>query len=178
MAIQPRTLINGIAYSFVDISISIPGLSAPLVGFKGLPIKSISYNATQQKTANYENSKYATSYSYGKMTYTGNIGLTADAAEQFRDAVFAIGLTERSITAMPAIDIAVTFSNRGKVNVTTIKNVAFTTENLTGAEGNDTIAVSCDFIASHIQFNTSLTPQVAVSAAFDVMGIDNQGVSV
>ena len=168
--IKPRTLINGIAYSFVDITISIPGLSDILVGFNGLPIKSISYNATQQKSMNYENSKYATSISLGKLTYTGNIGLTADAAEQFRDAVFSNFVEQRSIMAIPAININITFSNKGKINVTSIKNVAFTTENLTGAEGNDTIAVSCDFIASHIEFGGATPPAVVF--------FDNQGISV
>lgn len=170
MPIKPNTLINGIAYSFVDISISIGGLT-PIVGFNGVPIKSISYNAVQQKSMNYENSKYATSISLGKLTYTGNIGLTADAAEQLRDSVFNVFQVERSICSMPAVDVTITFSVKGKINVTILKNVAFTTENLTGAEGNDTIAVSCDFIASHIEFGASVIPNPTVL-------FDNQGLAV
>jgi len=175
---KPKTLINGISYGFVDITFKISGLQAPLIGFSGVPIKSISYNASQQKVANFENSKFATSYSFGKMTYTGNVGLTADAAEQLRDAVFALGVPERSITAMPALDVTITFSNRGKINQTVLSNVAFTSENLTGAEGNDVISVSSDFICSYIDYGTASAPQVAVSAVFDYLSVDNQGVTL
>lgn len=169
-----KTLVNGIAYSFVDITVRIAGIGAPLVGFEGLPIKSISYNAQQQKTGNLENSKYITSYSYSHLTYTGNIGLTADAAEQLRDQIFALGLTERSICAMPALDITITLAVKGKANTTTLKNLVFTSENFTGSQGNDTLAVSCDFICSHIDFGDIMTPQTAVGAVYNVLGQDQQ----
>lgn len=147
----PNTLINGQAYSFVDVSFDIIGVTE-LSGFNGIPIKSISYNASQQKSINYENSKYGTSVSYGKMTFTGSLGLTLDSCELLRDAIFSLGVRERSIVACPPCNIILTFSNKGKINVTTLHNVIFTTENMSGSEGDDTIGITCDFICPFIDF--------------------------
>jgi hypothetical protein len=175
---KPNTLINGIAYSFVDITFTISGLQAPLIGFSGIPIKSLSYNSSQQKTMNYENSKYATSVSFGKMTYTGNVGLTLDACEQLRDAVFALGSPERSLTAMPSLDASISYSVKGKKNETIIKNMMFINENMSGSEGNDTLAISADWIASYISFGAALTPIAVVQGVYDFIGSDNQGSTI
>lgn len=169
-----NTLVNGIAYSFVDITIRIVGISDPLVGFEGVPIKSINYSAKQNKVGNQENSHYITSYSYGAKTYGGNMGLTLDAAEQLRDSIYALGLTERSICAMPALDMTITCAVKGKANTTTLKNVVFTSEDMSGSQGNDTLSVSCEFICSHIDFGDIMTPQAGVDLVYNMLGQDQQ----
>lgn len=175
-----RTLINGQAYSFVDVTFSISELIA-VPGFNGVPIKSISYNLNQTKTMNYENSKFPTSVSYSKVESTGSVTFTLDSAEMLRDAIFDAGVSERSIVACPATDITLKFFNKGKANTTTLYNVCFTTENMTGSEGDDTLAVTCDFICSHIGFGpkggSSDITELVLGASKQVIsfgGKDNQ----
>ena len=147
----PKTLINGQSYNFVDVTFDLGQLIA-VTGFNGVPIKSISYDVSQAKSANYENSKYSTSYSYGKMTYQGTVEFTLDTAELLRDSIFSLGIRERSIVSMPATNITLTFSNKGKVNTTTIHNVIFLNEKMSAAEGDEQLKVTCDFLASFIDF--------------------------
>lgn len=145
-----KTLINGQAYSFVDAQFSIGNIALG-TGFLGLPIKSISYNADQQKSMNYENSKYPTSYSLNKITTSGSVSFTLDTMEVLRDAIFDINGT-RSIKSLAPTDIVLTFINKGKTNVHTIKSAIFSTENYSGSEGDDTMQITCDFIAANIDF--------------------------
>lgn len=177
MATQ-KTLINGQAYSYTDISFEIVGVDAA-PGFVGIPIKSISYNSAQQKAMNYENSKYATSLSYGKKEFSGSVTFSLDSMELLRDAIFALGVRSRSITDLPATNIKITFMNKGKLNVHTIQFAAFLNENLSGAEGADQMEVSCDFIASYINYGLT-TSFSAVSVSLDATNVllngnDNQG---
>lgn len=176
----PTTLINGQAYSFVDVTFDILNITES-TGFKGVPIKAISYNVGQQKTMNYENSKYPTSVSYGKITSTGSLTLTLDSAEILRDAIFSNGVRERSIVGCPSTDITLTFSNKGKLNTTTLHNVCFITENMSGTEGDDTLSVTCDFICSFIDFGGLSTIGTFVTLANDGVDTvfnngDNQGI--
>lgn len=176
---KPTTLINGQAYSFVDVTFDIVGLTN-LANFNGTPIKSISYNSEQQKAMNYENSKFATSLSYGKMTFSGNVTFTLDSAEMLRDAIFLATVRERSIVACPPCEINITFSNRGKLNTTTLHNVVFTTENMSASEGDDTIQVTCDFICSYIDFGGIRgkveLATLANNLADSINSEDNQGI--
>lgn len=177
MAKKQNTLINGIAYSYVDMSITIEGLgpSQYVDGFVGIPIQSISYSANQQKTANYANSKYATSYSYGKVEFSGSISFTLDSMEYLRDKIFENFAESRSILDLPASTITITFSNKGKTNVHSIKNVIFTTENTDGSEGDDQFSVSCDFIASFINYGDASTLGLGtVGAVIATASPDNQ----
>jgi len=180
MATQ-KTLINGQAYSYTDISFEIVGVDA-VPGFNGIPIKSISYNSTQQKAMNYENSKYATSLSYSKKEYSGSVTFSLDSMELLRDAIFSIGVTSRSITDLPATNIKVTFSNKGKINVHTIQFAAFTSEIFSGSEGADQMEVSCDFIASYVDYSSKSSysgVSVALNTANTLLnGDDNQGALV
>lgn len=175
---QLVTLINGQAYSFVDVSFDIAGIT-PIPGFNGCPIKSINYNASQQKTANYENSKYATSYSYGKMTFGGSVTFTLDAAELIRDIIYIPAIRERSLVAMPSASITLTFSVKGKINKTKIHNVVFLNENLSGSEGDDQFTVTCDFLASNITYGdiggVGHLATLAEGAADIINFGDNQG---
>jgi len=173
------TLINGQAYSFCDVNFGVGGIDS-LPGFVGIPIKSISYNVGQAKSMNYENSKYATSVSYSKMTYTGSVTFTLDTAELLRDSIFLLGIRERSIVAMPATNISLSFVNKGKANTTTLHNVIFTTENMSANEGDDQMVVTCDFLASFVDFGgESITTSVigtVLGQAADILNAgDNQG---
>lgn len=176
MAKKQNTLINGVAYSYVDMNFSIQGLeSAYADGFVGIPVQSIDYTASQQKTANYENSKYATSYSYGKIEYSGSVTFTLDSMEFMRDRIFEITGDSRSILDLPPSDITITYSNKGKLNIHTLKNVIFSTENLSGSEGDDMFTVSCDFIASFVQYGDVTSGIGAVASLTKVINNnDNQ----
>lgn len=178
MAKKQNTLINGVAYSYVDMSILFEGLPAQyLDGFVGIPIQSIDYNATQQKTANYENSKYATAYSFGKVEFSGSITFSLDSFEFLRDQIFdATDSYSRSILDLPPVDITISYSNKGKANTHTIKNVIFTTENTSGSEGDDIFTVSCDFIASFIQYGdlTEVKTATIATGVKEVISGDNQ----
>lgn len=169
-----RTLINGQAYSFCDVIFDFGNLGT-LPGFDGIPIKSITYNVSQQKTMNNENSKYATSVSYGKMTYNGSVTFTLDTAELFRDSIYKLGVRERSIVSCPAANITLTFINKGKVNVTTIHNVIFTTENFSASEGDDTLQVTCDYLASFVDFGGMSTISVIGTIVNNSTDILNSG---
>jgi hypothetical protein len=181
MAKKQNTLINGIAYSYVDMSVSIAGVNPVLYagGFVGIPVKSISYDSTQTKTANYENSKYATSYSYGKVEFAGSLTFTLDSLEFLRDRIYELTSSSRSILDLPACDITITYANKGKINVHTIKNAVFTTEKCSGSEGDATFAVSCDFIASFINYgDISSLGTAAVSAAIIKEATDDNQITL
>ena len=168
MSKKQNTLINGIAYNYVDMSVSFAGITVPAYaqGIVGIPVKNISYDATQSKTANYEYSKYATSYSYGKIEYKGTMTFTLDSLEFLRDRIFELFSGSRTILDLPACDVTITFANKGKINVHTLKNVIFTSEKTSGSEGDATFSVACDFLCSFINYgDPSALGLVAVTAA-------------
>lgn len=149
--ITQKTLINNQAFSFVDCSISI-GTLKPGVDFSyvGIPIKSISYNVSQQKTMNYENSKYPTTYSLGKVSVTGSVTFQKDTFEALKADISAQTAGGKGIHDMPPLTITLNFVVKAKAAQTIITNVLFTTENMSAAEGDDTIQVTCDFIAANV----------------------------
>ena len=171
-----KTLINGQAYNFVNVQLSIDGVSS-IPGFTGVHIKSISYNASQSKTANYENSMYATTYSYGKKEFSGSVTFTLDAAEFLRDAIFELGTNTRSLLDLPPTDFNIKFTNKGKFNSVKIRNVALKTENFSGSEGDATMGITCDFIASDIEYDKKtelLTAVLYETGAVIINQTDNQ----
>lgn len=167
-------LINGQAYNFIDMSLSIGGITT-IPGFTGLPIKGITYNTSRVKSANYENSRRATSYSYGIETVTGTLTLTADTAFYLKDAIFALGVTDRNLVSMPVVDITLSYINKGKSNVVVIKNVAFTTDNNGGSQGDDQMTTTADFIATEVKAGGVLA--TALTIASYVIDNDNQGLA-
>lgn len=169
-----KTLVNGQAYSYVDMSFHIDGIT-DLDGFVGIPIKSIDYNGNQQKSFIYENSKFATGVSYGKMEFSGSVSFTLDSFEFLRDRIFSYsGNISRSILDLPPVDITINYVNRGKFNSHVIHNVVFTTENLSGAEGDDNFGVTCDFMASFINYGDNIQGGVATFVNI-INSDDNQG---
>lgn len=178
MAQTQSTLINGQAYNFVDVQFQINGVSG-VPGFIGIPIKSISYKASQTKTALYENSKYATAYSYGKKEYSGTVTFTLDSMELLRDAIFALTASSRSITDLPATDVVITFVNKGKKNVHTIHMAAFTSEDFSGSEGDASMNVTCNFISPFIEYgdNNAIVASLVLDAANTIINdSDNQSI--
>jgi hypothetical protein len=178
MSKTQNTLINGIAYSYVDMSLTIGALYPLQIasGFNGIPIKSIDYSANQSKSFNYENSSYATSLSYGKHEYSGSIKFTLDSFEFLRDQLYTLYGGTRSILDLPASDINITFANKGKVNSHVLKYVVFTKESNSGSEGDAIFSVSADFICSYINFgDPSKLGAVAITqAVLSSQSIDNQ----
>lgn len=158
MAATSKTLINGQAFSYVDMSFAID--SIPLAGFKGVPVKSISYNMNQQKSVNYENSKFGTSISYGKISVSGSVTFSLDSFEVLRRQIYALTGGFGSIVDLAPVYITISYANKGKSSSLIIKHVIFTSENTSGSEGDDTFGVSCDFIAVDVVH----TPMISLSA--------------
>lgn len=166
--INQKTTVNGQAFSFVDIKVTIAEL--PFAAFNGIPIKSISYNQSRQRVYNYENSKYPTSFSIGKATFTGSVTFTMDSFELLRAGITASTAGYTSITELPPINILIKYNNAGKSAATEIKGVLFTSENVSGSEGDDTFSISCDFVASDIFNGLEVTKAFTIAT----INLDNQ----
>lgn len=163
MANQLGTLVNGQSYSFVNMTMQFSGVSDINPAFAGLPFKSISWNINRSKQANFENSTYATSYSYGKIEVDGSITFTKDTLEMIREGlagaypVIENKFTENSMVGLPAVDLIITYSVGGKANTVKLFYVTFTNEQHSGSEGDDQMNVTCDFIAARVSNSNKFT---------------------
>lgn len=106
---MPNTpLINGISYSWVNISFILFGV--PVVG-----ITAINYKRKQVKTNNYGAGPYPVSRGYGNYEFEGDIEIYAETLK----AIIS-GAPGRDILQIPPFDIPVLFSGNG---ITTTKDV-------------------------------------------------------
>lgn len=151
------------------MTMQFSGVSDINPAFSGLPFKAVSWNINRSKQANYENSTYATSYSYGKIEISGSITFTKDTLEMIREGlngaypVIENKFVENSMVGLPAVDLVITYSVGGKANVVKLMYVTFTNEVHNASEGEDQMTVTCDFIAARVSNSNKFTlSQVAL----------------
>jgi hypothetical protein len=133
-------LINGRAYSYVDVIVKIAGVPAP-------SCMKINYTEEQEKTNNYGTGSRPTSRGAGKIEAKASIELSMNDVEAIRD-VAPLG----SLLALPAFDIEVHFLNLQKVVTHVIKNCEFTSDGNEAGVGDTDIKFSFDLIPSHILY--------------------------
>lgn len=131
-------LINGRAYDYVDISLSILG-----VQING--VTDINYTETQDKANNWGTGYYPTSRGHSYRDCTGSLGLNMNEVEILRDAAPLGNLLD-----LPAFDIVIVFGNVSAPKTHVIKNVEFTDDGVETTVGDTAINRSFAFVASNV----------------------------
>ena len=133
-------LINGKAYEYADIIVSILGVPTPSVS-------SISYSEEQDTKMNYGTGNRPVSYGSGTITAKGDIEISMNDSEAIR-ATAPLG----SLLEIPLFDIVVIFGNLQNIVTHTIKNVKFTNDGVSGATNNTDMKMKFSFVASNIKW--------------------------
>lgn len=137
--IQP--LVNGTAYSYVQCTAEAWGIN--------ILFTELNYKESQAKTNNYNNGKYASTRTYGKVEPTSN-SITLDKKQN--DALRAIAPSRRALHSLPPTDFRVTYANAGEPPTTDIiKNFEFKDNGNEGSVDDDYMTTSLETIFSHIE---------------------------
>lgn len=135
-------LINGQAYSYADIIVTIFGV--PLAG-----ITAIDYKQTQEITENFGAGRFPVSRGLGPISAEGKI--TIDRAE-FNAILNAS--PNKSVFDVPEFDITVSYVPEGSTAVTdVIRNCRFKTSPGGASQGDSNVVVELELAVSHIDFN-------------------------
>jgi len=138
MATPSIPLINGKAYSYVDVLIKIAGVLIPSVS-------KISYSEEQAKENNYGTGGRPTSRGRGKIEPKASIEISMNDVEALRDAA-----PNGSLLALDPFDIEIHFLNTQKVVHHTLKNCEFTSDGVEAGTDDKDLKMSFDLILSHI----------------------------
>ena len=140
MALQP--LINGTAYSWSQIAITIGG--RPLTD-----VTAISYTVTQEKTNNYGIGNQPTSRGRGRKEYEASITLRLGELEAIRNSVLS-----RDILDIAPFNITVSFlPEDGTLPVNHIlKNAEFTANPVDVSEGDTSIELEIPLIIAGVDY--------------------------
>lgn len=138
MAVTP--LINGINYSWANITLSIGGV--PVVG-----ITKIEYKRKQKKENNYGAGAQPVSRGYGNYEYEGSIEIYTDEWKRIIAAA-----PNRDPLLIPPFDIPVTFSGTGITPVKDVlRAVEFMEDPLSVSQGDTKILVTIPLIIGSIE---------------------------
>ena len=136
---MPTPIINGINYSWANISLVLFGV--PVVG-----ITKIDYKRKQKKENNYGAGPYPVSRGYGNYEYEGTIELYTD--EWKRIIAAAPGRDPLSIAPF---EIQVTFAGRGlTAEKDVLRSVEFMEDPLAANQGDAKLMVSIPLIIAQI----------------------------
>jgi hypothetical protein len=135
-------MINGITYSWGDISVLIGGV--PVTG-----ITAIEYDDDQEVVNNYGAGRYPVSRSKGRITCTAKITLDV---EEIR-AIQSNALNGRIQDILP-FDIVVSYLpvDATKIHVDKIRNCQFKKNSRSWSEGDTRKPVELDLVVSHIEW--------------------------
>jgi hypothetical protein len=133
-------LINGRAYSFVDVVVKIAGVIAPSV-------MKIDYTEDQEKKNNFGTGERPTSRGKGKIEAKASIDLSMNDVEAIRDVA-----PDGSLLNLPPFDIEVHFLNAQKVVTHVIKNCEFVNDGVSAGLDDQDIKFSFNLIPSHILY--------------------------
>lgn len=133
-------LINGRAYDYVDIQLSI--LGAQING-----ITEINYTSEQEKTNNFGAGVYPVSRGHAARDTTGSLGLNMNEVEALR-GVAPFG----DLLQIPAFDVIIVFGNVQNPKTHVVKNVEFTNDGVETSQGDTAINRVFDFVASHVLY--------------------------
>lgn len=141
MALPEVPLINGIAYSWSSIRLSI--LGAPLTG-----ITAINYSETEAKEDLYGVGRYAVARGYGNVSAACSISMYKDTLEALQRVA-----PNGRIQDIPPFDIPVIYINKaGKYCKDVIRNVEFNENKVATKQGENGIVADISCICSHIDF--------------------------
>ena len=135
-----KPLINGRAYSYVDITFVLLGV--PL-----LSITSIDYEETQEKTNNMGTGNRPVSRGEGPIEANASMEISMNDSEALREIA-----PKGSLLAIPAFDILVVFGNPQNVQTHVLKNAAFTSDGHSSTQGDTDLKKSFDLVISDVQY--------------------------
>jgi len=145
MAVDRTPLINGIAYSWVDMTTSIFGV--PIAG-----ITEITYEETADVVNNYGAGRRPVSQSNGKIEVTAS--MTIDRAEYNALVAAAPG---KNLMNIPNFDLVVAYLPEGSAPVADIiKNCKFKTMSGGASEGDSNVVASLEMVPSNIEWNATV----------------------
>lgn len=134
-------LINGVAYSWGDIVVSIAG--APVTG-----ITAIDYDDKQDVKNNYGAGRYPVSRAKGRITCTAKITIAMEEVLAIQRRV------NGRLQSAAAFDIVVSYLPEGGLITTDIiKNCQFTTNQRKWKEGDTDQQVELEIVPSHINWD-------------------------
>lgn len=133
-------LINGINYSWANISLTLFGV--PVVG-----ITKIEYKTSQKKENNYGFGQQPISRGYSNYEYEGSIELYLDEWKR----IIAASPNRDPLLIAP-FDIQVTFSGRGIVaEKDVLKSCEFTEDSFSASQGDSKLLISVPIIIGAIE---------------------------
>jgi hypothetical protein len=133
-------LINGRAYSYVDIIVKMAGVAMPSVS-------KISYTEEQQKENNWGTGERPSSRGKGKIEPKASFEISMNDIEAMRDVA-----PNGSLLKLPPFDIEVHFLNAQKVVTHVIKNCEFISDGVEAGVDDKDIKRTFDLIPSHILY--------------------------
>ena len=135
-----QPLINGRAYDYVDIQLSMFG--GQING-----ISEINYTQEQEKTNNFGTGVYPVSRGRAGRDTTGSIGLSMNEVEALREAA-----PGGNILDFAPFDVVIVFGNVQAPQTHVVKNVEFTNDGVETSQGDTTINRVFTFVASHVLY--------------------------
>jgi hypothetical protein len=133
-------LVNGRAYDYVDVQVSI--LGAELNG-----VTEINYTQEQEKVNNFGTGVNPVSRGHGSRDASASLGLNMNEVEALRDIAPGGNLLD-----IPTFDIIVVFGNVQAPKTHTIKNCEFTNDGVETSQGDTAINRTFDLVCSHILY--------------------------
>lgn len=133
-------LVNGRAYDYVDVQLSI--LGAEING-----VTEINYTQEQEKANNFGTGVFPTSRGRAQRDCSGSLGLSMNEVEALRE-VAPLG----NLLDIPSFDIIIVFGNVQAPQTHVVKAVEFTDDGVETSQGDTQIARVFSFVASHILF--------------------------
>jgi hypothetical protein len=135
-----QPLINGKAFDYVDIQVSILG-----VELNG--VTEINYTEEQEKVNNFGTGNNPVSRGRGPRDTTGSIGLDMNEVEALRDAA-----PNGSLLDLPSTDVVIIFGNVQNPQTHQIKNMEFTDDGVETTQGDTNVVRVFSFVASHVTY--------------------------
>ena len=137
---MPTPLINGQAYDYAQIRITLAGV--PLFG-----VNSLSYSEEQDKTNNFGAGDRPVSRGKAAINANGSIDLSMNEVENLRAQA-----PNGSLVQLPSFEIVVAFLNEQQFVSHILKNVEFLNDGVDTSQGDNDITRGFDLIISHIVY--------------------------
>lgn len=136
---QTATLINGKAYSYVDITATALGGAFP-------GMKTIDYEVIQEKPNNWGTSVEPVSRGKGKKDPSGSLQLSMNDIEALRDAA-----PNGSLLDIPMFNLILVFGNPQKPVTHILENLEFTNDGGSGSEDDTDLVFTLNFVFSKLK---------------------------
>jgi hypothetical protein len=133
-------LINGEAYSYVQITAVVLGVPLP-------SITSINYIEEQEKANNPGMGNRPVSRGRSMIDASGSVDISMNDIEAIRDVA-----PSGSLLQIPPFDIVLVFGNPQKPVTHVLKNVEFTNDGVETTQGDTDVKRTFDIIMSHIKY--------------------------